>query len=334
MSSNVKALRVLPGKPYPLGSTWDGRGVNFAVFSQHANRIELCLFDSVEAQTETVSVPLVERTGFVWHAYLPGLRPGQLYGFRAHGPYDPKRGHRFNDNKVLLDPYARIVARDIQWSDAMFGFPVGDKREDLARDRANNAEGAPLAAVTASRFRWRGDRLLRTPWNRTVLYETHVKGFTQQHPGIPAKWRGTYRGLASRPAIQHLQQLGVTAVELLPVHHHVDDRHLVEAGLDNYWGYNTLAFFAPDTRYAAATPMGRSTNLRAWSVGCTERGSRSSWTSSTTTPAKAITWGPRYPGAAWTMRLIIGCWKRIRGSTWTSPDAGTPWTPGIPQCCR
>ncbi len=256
MSSIVKSLRVLPGNPYPLGANWNGSGVNFAVYSQHASRIELCLFDGIDAKTEKLAIPLKARTGFVWHCFLPGVRPGQLYGYRAHGPYDPKRGHRFNDNKVLLDPYARIIARDICWSDTMFGFRVGDKKEDLSRDRRNNAEFAPLAAVVSDRFRWRGDRPPQTPWNRTVIYEAHVRGFTIGHPAIPPKWRGTYRGLASRPAIRHLQRLGVTAVQLLPVHHHVDDRHLVEAGLKNYWGYNTLGYFAPDTRYAASSPAG------------------------------------------------------------------------------
>ncbi|MEW4528666.1 glycogen debranching protein GlgX [Maioricimonas sp. JC845] len=244
-------MRVWPGKPYPLGATWDGRGVNFAVFSEHATRVELCLFDSPSASTESFCIPLRERTDFVWHCYLPDLKPGQLYGYRVDGPYEPHHGHRFNAHKVLMDPYARAVGRRLRWDDAMFGYRIGDPAEDLSFDTRDNAHCAPLAAVTDDRFRWRGDRPPHVPWHKTVIYELHVRGFTMMHPDIPPEIRGTYAGLASRPAIEHLLKLGVTAVELLPVHHHVDDRHLVERGLSNYWGYNTLSYFAPDTRYAA-----------------------------------------------------------------------------------
>jgi isoamylase len=247
------SLRVWPGRPYPLGATWDGRGVNFALFSEHAKRVELCLFDAVDSTEERVCIPLREQTDLVWHCYLPGIKPGQLYGYRVHGPYEPKRGHRFNANKVLLDPYAKLLGRDIQWADEMFGYRVGDPNKDLSRDDRDNAAFAPLASVPAPGFRWRGDRPPRTPWHKTVIYELHVKGFTYRHPGVPPALRGTYAGLATPAAIAHLKRLGVTAVELMPVHHRVDDRHLVERGLANYWGYNTLSFFSPDTRYASSS---------------------------------------------------------------------------------
>ncbi len=245
-------MRVWPGKPYPLGASWDGHGVNFALYSEHATRVELCLFDSVAARTEACCIPLRERTDFVWHCYLPDARPGQLYGYRVHGKYEPHQGHRFNAHKVLLDPYAKAIGRDVNWDDSMFGYRCGDPLEDLSFDDRDNAHAAPLAAVIDSRFRWGNDRPPATPWHQTVIYEAHVRGFTMKHPEIPKPLRGTYAGLASKPAIQHLLKLGVTAIELLPVHHKVDDRHLVEAGLSNYWGYNTLSFFAPDTRLAAA----------------------------------------------------------------------------------
>jgi glycogen operon protein len=218
--------------------------------------VELCLFDSVEAREETVCVPLKEQTDLVWHCYLPDVRPGQLYGYRVHGPYAPQQGHRFNPNKVLLDPYAKAVGRDIRWSDTMFGYCVGDPGEDLSYDVRDNADCAPLAAVVASHYRWGRDQRPNTPWHKTVIYEVHVKGFTYQHPQVPEPLRGTYAGLASDAAIRHLQRLGVTAVELMPVHYRIDDRHLVEAGLNNYWGYNTLSYFAPDTRYAASSAIG------------------------------------------------------------------------------
>jgi glycogen operon protein len=245
--------RVWPGKPNPLGATWDGGGVNFALFSEHASKVELCLFSSVTDRTETHTVNLKEQTDRVWHGYLPDIRPGQLYGYRVHGPYDPAAGHRFNAHKVVLDPYARAIGRGIGWSDAMFGFRIGDSAEDLSFDDRDNAWCAPLAVVVDPQFRWGNDRPPRTPWHQTIIYETHVKGQTKRHPEIAPQLRGTYSGLASRASIDHLKKLGITAVELLPVHYHVDDRHLVSHGLCNYWGYNTLSFFAPDTRYSAAS---------------------------------------------------------------------------------
>lgn len=244
-------MRIWPRSPYPLGATWDGGGVNFAVFSEHATKVELCLFDSPDAQQESHRIALPEQTDMAWHGYLPDVYPGQLYGFRVHGPYEPEHGHRFNPNKVLLDPYAKAIGRDLRWCDEMFGYRIGDPGEDLAMDDRDNASCAPLAAVVDTAFTWGDDDPPAIPRHKMVIYEMHVKGFSRLHPKIPEKLRGTYLGLASQAAIAHFQELGVNAVELMPIHHRVDDRHLVEKGLSNYWGYNTLAFFAPETRYAS-----------------------------------------------------------------------------------
>ncbi len=243
-------MRVWPGNPYPLGATWDGAGVNFAIFAENATKVELCLFDAPDAAREAHRIPLKEYTDKVWHAYLPDVLPGQLYGYRVHGPYEPARGHRFNPNKVVLDPYAKLIGRDLRWDDALFGYQVGDEQADLSFDGRDSAPYAPLAAVVDPAFTWGDDRPPRTPWHKTVIYELHVKGFTQLNPNVPEPLRGSYAGLASESAIKHLTDLGVTAVELLPVHHFLDDRHLVDRGLRNYWGYNTLAFFAPASHYA------------------------------------------------------------------------------------
>jgi glycogen operon protein len=225
--------------------------VNFALFSEHARQVDLCLFDSPDAEHETVRIPLPEKTDQVWHGYLPDVRPGQLYGYRVSGPYEPCAGHRFNPNKVVLDPYAKAIGRDVRWSDAMFGYIIGHPAQDLSFDERDNAAGAPLGMVVNDAFIWRNDRPPKTPWHQTVIYETHVRGFTMRHPDVPEHLRGTYAGLASKAAIKHLLRLGVTAVELMPVHHHVDDRHLIEHGRSNYWGYNTLSYFSPDLRYAS-----------------------------------------------------------------------------------
>ncbi len=245
-------MRIWPGRPYPLGATWDGAGVNFALFSEHATKVELCLFDSAEAQKESEPpISLTEHTDMTWHCYLPDVQPDQLYGYRVHGPYEPCNGHRFNPKKVLLDPYAKAIGRDLKWDDSLFGYKIGDPKADLTPDDRDSAPFAPLGAVVDAAFTWGDDRPPRIPWHQTLIYELHVKGFTQRMPEVPEKIRGTYAAVASETAIEHLRSLGVTAVELMPVHHHVDDRHLLEKKLSNYWGYNTLAFFAPDTRYAA-----------------------------------------------------------------------------------
>jgi isoamylase len=250
-------MRVWPGYPYPLGATWTGVGVNFAVFSAHATRVELCLFESPDATTETTRIPLPEQTDQVWHGFLPDARPNQLYGYRVHGPYEPAAGHRFNPNKVVMDPYAKAVARTIRWADEMFGYTVGHPDEDLAFDDRDSASVAPLAAVVDPAFTWGDDRPPLTPWHNTVIYEMHVRGFTKRHPAIPEHLRGTYEALTSEHAIEHLKKLGVTAVELMPVHHHARDRHLEDRGLRNYWGYNSVGYFAPERRFAASrSPVG------------------------------------------------------------------------------
>jgi isoamylase len=246
-------MRVWPGNSYPLGASWDGAGVNFALFSEHAAKVELCLFESIESPHETIRITLPDQTDLVWHGYLPDVRPGQLYGYRVHGPYDPKAGHRFNPNKVVLDPYAKSIGRTVQWSDDMFGYRIGDPAEDLSLDDRDNAASAPLAVVIDPAFTWGDDRPPRIPWHKTIIYEMHVKGFSKRLPKVPEELRGTYTALTTEPVLRHLTDLGVTAVELLPVHHHVDDRHLLEKKLSNYWGYNTLAFLAPHSGYSTAS---------------------------------------------------------------------------------
>jgi isoamylase len=242
-------MRVWPGRPYPLGATWDGAGVNFAIFTENATKVELCLFDDHEDAKEAARIPLPERSEFVWHGYFPDLLPGQLYGYRVHGSYEPEKGHRFNPHKIVLDPYAKAIGRDLKWDDSVFGYKIG--QEDLSFDDRDSAPFAPLAAVVDTAFTWGDDRQPRTPWNKTLIYELHVKGFTKRMPGVPEEIQGTYAGLASEAALDHLKSLGVTAVELLPVHYHLDDRHLLERKLVNYWGYNTLGFFAPHVGYAS-----------------------------------------------------------------------------------
>jgi glycogen operon protein len=247
---------ILPGRPYPLGATVDGRGTNFALFSEHAEKVELCLFNSPDDEHEAERIVLREQTDMVWHGYLPGVVAGQLYGYRVYGPYAPHEGHRFNPNKVLFDPYAKAIGRQVRWGDELFGYRIGDPEEDLSFDERDNAAKAPLAAVADPAFTWGDESPPAIPWNETIIYECHVKGFTYLHPDIPEPLRGTYAGLASEPAIRYLKELGVNAVELLPIHHHVNGRHLIDQGLTNYWGYDTLAYFAPDLRYvSAAAPL-------------------------------------------------------------------------------
>ena len=248
---NGVSTAVWPGQPYPLGANWDGEGVNFALFSEHAERVELCLFDEA-GRHETLRIPLQWQTDQVWHCYLPEARPGQLYGYRVDGPHDPEEGHRFNPNKLLLDPYAKDIVGQVQWDDTLFGYPIGHSDEDLRSDPRNSAHGMPKSRVIDTAFTWGDDQRLGTPWHETIIYELHVKGFTHLHPEVPTPYRGTYAGLATEPVIQHLKKLGVTAVELMPVHSFIDDRHLVEQGLSNYWGYNTIGFFAPHAAYSAS----------------------------------------------------------------------------------
>ncbi|HVS72335.1 MAG TPA: glycogen debranching protein GlgX [Phycisphaerae bacterium] len=248
-------MRVWPGKPYPLGATWDGTGVNFAIYSEHAEKVELCLFDAFSDIQERRRIVLPERTDMVWHGYLPDAEPGQLYGYRVHGPYDPGAGHRFNPAKIVLDPYAKAIGRDLWWDDSLYGYVRGKSAAangaDEVPDDRDNAAFCPLAAVLDPAFTWGEDRPPRTPWHKTLIYEVHVRGFSIRNPAVPEHLRGTYAGLSSEASIAHLKSLGVTAVELLPVHHHVSERRLIEMGLKNYWGYNTLAYFAPHLAYAS-----------------------------------------------------------------------------------
>ena len=244
-------MQIAAGKPYPLGATWDGLGVNFALFSEHCTKVELCLFDSQEATKESQRIVLPEQNGYVWHGYLKDVRPGQIYGYRVYGPYEPAKGHRFNPNKVLVDPYGRCIVRGVKWDDNLFGYKIGDKKLDLSFDDRDSAATAPLCAVVDPSFIWGEDRKPEIPWNKTIIYEAHVKGFTQLNPLVPEELRGTYAAIASEPIISHLSDLGVTAIELMPVHHRVNNRSFIERGLTDYWGYNTLSFFAPDNRFAS-----------------------------------------------------------------------------------
>ncbi|HEX8040141.1 MAG TPA: glycogen debranching protein GlgX [Chryseosolibacter sp.] len=245
-----------PGVPYPLGATWDGQGVNFALFAENATGVELCLFDKRAGETQSVLIEMMERTHQMYHAYVPGLKPGQLYGYRVHGPYDPANGHRFNPAKLVIDPYARAIAGTIDWDDALFGYELGNPEEDLKISDTDSAPFIPKCVVIDNSFDWEGDRSPKIPYHESIIYETHVKGFTKTHPDLPQEIQGTYAGLAHPSVIDYLKHTGITAVELLPVHHFVADRHLVEKGLTNYWGYNSIGFFAPDVRYCSSGVTG------------------------------------------------------------------------------
>lgn len=250
MSKNI-----YPGKPYPLGASWDGNGVNFALYADSATGVELCLFNN--DQQETDKIKLKERTHQVWHCYLPGITPGQLYGYRVHGPYEPSNGNRFNPNKLLLDPYAKAISGVIDWHDSLFGYELGSPEEDLSFSGSDSAPFMPKSVVIDPNFAWEDDQLPRTPYHQSIIYETHVKGFTQLHPDIPEEIRGTYEAIGHPACIKYLKDLGITAIELMPIHQFVADRHLVEKGLTNYWGYNTIGFFAPDVRYAGKVADGQ-----------------------------------------------------------------------------
>ncbi|MCP9468906.1 MAG: glycogen debranching protein GlgX [Nitrospira sp.] len=250
-------MTLWPGSPYPLGATWDGSGVNFALFSEHATGVELCLFDGPDGNNQIACIPMMEQTDLVWHGYVPDIRPGQRYGFRVHGPYDPAVGHRFNPAKLLLDPYAKAIDGTIRWNDTLFAYQVGHQNSDLSKDERDSAAAMPKSVVVDQNFDWEGDRLLRIPWHETIVYEVHVKGFTAMHPDVPKELRGTYAGLVCPVMLDYLKSLGVTAVELLPIHHFVADRHLVDRGLTNYWGYNSIGYFAPDARYAGSGTLGQ-----------------------------------------------------------------------------
>jgi isoamylase len=242
--------RIREGQPFPLGATWDGLGVNFALFSAHATKVELCLFD-LAGEKELDRIEMPEYTDEVWHCYLPDARPGTVYGYRVHGPYEPDAGHRFNPNKLLIDPYARKLVGALKWDDALFGYTIGHPDKDLSFDERDSAPYAQKAQVIDPAFTWGNLRRRRWPWPQTIVYEAHVKGFTKLNRRLPENLRGTFSGIGHADSIEYLQKLGITTLELLPIHAFVDDRYLVEKGLRNYWGYNTIAFFAPEPRYMA-----------------------------------------------------------------------------------
>jgi isoamylase len=244
------SVRVAAGLPHPLGATWDGRGTNFALFSANAEKVELCLFDA-KNRRELERIRLPEQTEDIWHGYLPDISPGQLYGYRVHGPYEPERGFRFNPSKLVLDPYSKRLSGRLLWNDALFGYRTGSSRTDLSQDRRDSARFMPKSVVIDPAFTWGNTARPSIPWEDAIFYEAHVKGLTQLREDVPPAWRGLFRGLAAPGVIEHLKRLGVTTLELLPVHAFVDDRHLIDRGLRNYWGYNTLCFFAPEQRYAS-----------------------------------------------------------------------------------
>ena len=237
------------GSPFPRGANWDGKGVNFSLFSESSDAAELCLFDASGNNERRIRIR--ERTNGAWHIYVPGVNPGQLYGYRVYGPYVPESGLRFNPNKLLLDPYAKAIGRSLKWADELFGYHLGDPEGDLSFDDRDSAPFAPLGMVIDPKFDWSGEQRPSPAAHETIIYEAHVRGMSQLHPDVPEHLRGTYAAMASEPIIKHLQSLGVTALELMPVHCFLDDRHLVDRGLQNYWGYNTLGFFAPEPRFAS-----------------------------------------------------------------------------------
>jgi isoamylase len=249
-------VQVWPGKPYPLGATWTGSGVNFVLYSANATGVDLCLFEAPDTDREDVRIRLREVTDHVWHVFLPDAGPGQLYGYRVYGAYEPTAGHRFNASKVLIDPYARAIAGKVLWGPEMFGYPLGNAAEDLKRDYQDNVASVPKCVVINPAFDWQKDEPPHTPLEETVVYEVHVRGFTKLWRAIPKEIRGTYAGLGSPEAIKYFQELGVTAVELLPVHEHCDEGFLIDRGVTNYWGYNTIGFFAPESSYSSAGFLG------------------------------------------------------------------------------
>ena len=249
-----RAFELWPGAPYPLGATWDREGVNFALYSRHAEKVELCLFDE-SGRREVARLQLRERIDFVWHGYVPGLKPGQLYGYRVHGPYQPEHGHRFNPHKLLLDPYAKAIQGKVMWSDAHYGYALGHKKEDLSQDRHESAAVMPKSQVIDPHFDWNGDLHPVRSCNERVIYEMHVAGYTKLHPDVPAEQRGKFLGLTTPQVLDHLKSIGITTIELLPVQAFVDDRPLVQKNLVNYWGYNTIGYFAPEPRFGNSDPV-------------------------------------------------------------------------------
>jgi isoamylase len=252
----MEKVTIYPGQPYPLGATWDGNGVNFALYSENATAVEICLFDNEDDGEESIREFLPEHSHQVWHGYIPGIKPTQLYGYRVNGPYEPEQGHRFNPHKLLIDPYAKAISGVINWHHSLFGYDFNAEEKDLSFSDGNGAAYIPKAVVIDPGYDWEGDKLPRTSYHNSIIYELHVKGFTMRHPDIPEEIRGTYAALGHPVTIQYLKDLGVTAVELMPVHQFVNDHHLQEKGLSNFWGYNTIGFFAPDVRYGSNSYRG------------------------------------------------------------------------------
>jgi len=246
-------ITTFPGNLYPLGATWDGKGVNFALYANNATAVELCLFDD---NHQEFKIEVKECTYYIWHIYLPDIKPGQFYGYRVYGPYDPHNGFRFNPNKLLIDPYAKSIAGAVKWHESVFGYEMNSPNQDLSFSETDSSPYVPKSVVIDQDFDWEGDRPPAVPYHKTIIYETHVRGFTILHPEIPKNIRGTYAALAHPVTIRHLKDLGITAVELMPVHHFVMDDHLIKKGLANYWGYNTIGYFAPDTRYSSSGMQG------------------------------------------------------------------------------
>ncbi|UEG55094.1 glycogen debranching protein GlgX [Mucilaginibacter daejeonensis] len=245
-----------PGKPYPLGATPDSKGVNFAIYASNATKVELCLFKTPQDEVEYIKIDIREHSHYIWHTYVPHLKPGQLYGFRVHGPYEPQNGLRFNPNKLLIDPYAKAISGTINWHDSLFSYDVYSEEKDLSFSTTDSAPFIPKSVVVSAKFDWEDDCPPSISYHNTIIYEAHVKGFTKLHPDIPEEIRGSYAALGHPVTIEYLKRLGITAIELMPVHHFVADRHLVENGLTNYWGYNTIGYFAPDARYASSGVCG------------------------------------------------------------------------------
>ena len=260
MANRAMPTQLIPGKPFPLGANWDGEGTNFALYSENADKVDLCLFNPANPPEQEVQLSLTEVTGYVWHGYVKGVHPGQLYGYRVHGPYEPESGLRFNPSKLLMDPYARALSGRVNWEAPVFGYQTGSDEADLSFDDRDDAEGVPRGVVVDTSFDWGEDRHPRIPWNRSIIYETHVKGLTKKLDTVPEELRGTYLGMASESVVRYLTTLGITAVELLPVHEFVDEHHLIQRGLKNYWGYNTLSFFAPTSRYSSSGDHGEQVN--------------------------------------------------------------------------
>ncbi|PMS31669.1 glycogen operon protein [Trinickia symbiotica] len=243
-------MPIAEGLPFPLGATWDGQGVNFALFSANATRVDLCLFDET-GKRELGRIELPEFTDEIWHVYIPGLRPGAVYGYRVHGPFEPEAGHRFNSSKLLLDPYAKAHVGSLKWDAAVFGYRLGAKDGDLALDKRDSAPFVPKCVVVDQNFSWTHPTRIRVPWDRTIIYETHVRGYSKRHPALAPELRGTFEGLGQKQIVDYVKSLGVTCIELMPIHAFANDSHLLDKGLTNYWGYNTIGFFAADPRYFA-----------------------------------------------------------------------------------